>query len=462
MGVVYKSFDPVIRRPVALKTIRRDLLDGGGAIDFSARFRNEAQAAGRLLHPGIVAVYEYGEENEYAYIAMEYVEGNNLGHYLNQKVRFSIAGALSILSQLLEALQYAHEAGVLHRDIKPSNIIIMNNGRIKVADFGIACVETSNLTQIGAVMGTPGYVAPELYLGHKFDCRIDVFSAAVVLYELLAGTAPFGGPPESAMYRVCHKTPTPPSVAKHDPSLEPFDAIVLRALAKRAQDRYDSAAQFREAIMQARAQPVKPVTSETTIICHSPIPSARQQPHNASPEPALASPPRRSTAPSVSTATLIAAGWDIDKIDRIEQQLARFIGPIAKIVVRRAANETSDLCALVQRLADQLSSPAERSEFLKCTARFAAAKPVPAAASASYQATVLLRSAGPGTPMPAAPTPEEVARATQMLTMHLGPIAQILSKRAVQPGFSRDRFLSTLAANLMDEADRIAFLSTFN
>src|SRR5882762_287866 len=182
MGVVYRSFDPHIRRPVALKIIRRDLLDDDGAGAFSARFRNEAQAAGSLLHPGIVAVYEYGEENEFAYIAMEYVEGNSLRHYFEQKVRFGIQDVVSVMSQLLEALQYAHDRGVWHRDVKPANIIIMSTGQVKVTDFGIARIESSMLTQVGAIMGTPGFIAPEMYLGDSFDHRIDVFAAGVVLY----------------------------------------------------------------------------------------------------------------------------------------------------------------------------------------------------------------------------------------------------------------------------------------
>src|SRR5882757_696777 len=165
MGVVYRSFDPHIRRPIALKTIRRDLLEDDGAEAFAARFRNEAQAAGRLLHPGIVAVYEYGEDEEFAFIAMEYVEGSSLRQYFERKVRFEERDVVSVMAQLLDALQYAHEQGVWHRDIKPANIIIMNNGRIKVADFGIARVESSTLTQVGVVMGTPGFIAPEQYLG---------------------------------------------------------------------------------------------------------------------------------------------------------------------------------------------------------------------------------------------------------------------------------------------------------
>ena len=161
MGVVYKGFDPGIRRTVAIKTIRRELIESDGpAGRMLARFRNEAQAAGRLAHPGIVAVYDYGEDAEVAYIAMEYVEGNSLREYFSRGTRFTERDAISIMSQLLEALAHAHERRVWHRDIKPANLIVMRSGRVKVADFGIARIEASELTQTGAVMGSQGTWLP--------------------------------------------------------------------------------------------------------------------------------------------------------------------------------------------------------------------------------------------------------------------------------------------------------------
>ena len=194
MGVVYKGFDPGIRRVVAIKTIRRELISGDrpGAMMLK-RFRNEAQAAGRLSHPGIVAVYDYGEDAEVAYIAMEFVEGNSLREYFARGTRFSERDTVSIISQLLEALAHAHERRVWHRDIKPGNLIVMMNGRVKVADFGIARIEASDLTQTGAVLRSPSYMAPEQYAAAAIDHRADVFAAGVVFYQLLTGSRPFVG-----------------------------------------------------------------------------------------------------------------------------------------------------------------------------------------------------------------------------------------------------------------------------
>src|ERR1700730_2591009 len=284
MGIIYKSVDPHIKRPVALKTIRRDLLFDDDNENFSARFRIEAQAAGSLTHPGIVAVYEYGEEGAFAYIAMEYIEGRSLRECFEQKAPFSVAQVVNILAQLLEALQYAHDRGVWHRDIKPANILIMSNGQVKVTDFGIARIESSMLTQVGAIMGTPGFIAPEMYLCDAFDNRIDVFAAGVVLYQLLAGAPPFVGTAEKVMFKVCYETPLPPSVAGRLPSLQPFDAVVLKALARRPVDRFSSAAQFLEALLQAQTYAGGAGNSDEPIVKSRPaVPVAGRDPSSQPP-----------------------------------------------------------------------------------------------------------------------------------------------------------------------------------
>ncbi|HEX4798483.1 MAG TPA: serine/threonine-protein kinase [Burkholderiales bacterium] len=267
MGVVYKGFDPGIRRTVAIKTIRRELIEGERpAAAMLARFRNEAQAAGKLAHPGIVAVYDYGEDASVAYIAMEYVEGNSLREYLGRNTRFEERDAVSVMSQLLEALQHAHERRVWHRDIKPANIIVMMNGRVKVADFGIARIEASELTQTGAMLGSPGYMAPEQYAAAAIDHRADLFAAGVVFYQLVTGAKPFIGTPEQISYATCHGEAMRPSLADPGKGWERYDPVVSKALAKRPEDRFQTADAFRAAILAAHAAPAAPAVSEETII----------------------------------------------------------------------------------------------------------------------------------------------------------------------------------------------------
>ena len=267
MGVVFKGFDPDIDRTVAIKTVRKELIEeedhAGMAL---ARFKNEARAAGRLSHPGIVAVYDYGESGSVAYIAMEFVQGASLREYFNRGTRFAERDAIAIMVQLLEALQHAHDQGVWHRDIKPANLIIMTNGKVKIADFGIARIDTSNLTQTGVVMGSPGYMAPEQYAGGKVDRRADLFAAGVVMYQLLTGARPFAGSVESIPYKICHVEPPLPSEAEPDRGWERYNAVITRALAKQPETRFQTAAEFRAAILEAYAKPVAATVSEETII----------------------------------------------------------------------------------------------------------------------------------------------------------------------------------------------------
>jgi serine/threonine-protein kinase len=477
MGIVYKSFDPVIRRPVALKTIRKELLsDEDEAAAFAARFRNEAQAAGCLLHPGIVAVYEYGEDSQYAFIAMEYVEGSSLRQYFERNVRFEERDLVSVMAQLLEALQYAHDQGVWHRDIKPANIIIMNSGRIKVADFGIARVESSTLTQVGAVMGTPGFIAPEQYLGREVDHRVDLFAAGVVFYELLTGKAPFSGSKEGVMYKVCHEAATPPSIQSGKPALARFDAIALRALAKRPQDRYPSADKFRADLLTAYDQPVSPTVSEETLIrdlvkvnnsgeSPSSKGSARKSSRGSLPAPPPLPAPSTPHISTMPTEMLAAAGWDIKEVAAVERSLAQFVGPIARIMVRRAAREAKDFASLVQKLGEQLISPADRAKFLQQNARLAASGAGPAQLAQLTEpvdddATVIPGMNHSRPAIPPGPTGEEVTRAAQLLAIHLGPIAKVLVRQAAQPGVTRSAFLAGLADRL-SESEKERFLNDF-
>jgi serine/threonine-protein kinase len=283
MGVVYKGFDPGIRRVVAIKTIRRELIAGDKpAAAMLARFRNEAQAAGKLAHPGIVAVHDYGEDASVAYIAMEYVQGNSLREYFSRGTRFAERDIVSIMSQLLEALAHAHERRVWHRDIKPANLIVMMNGRVKVADFGIARIETSDLTQTGAMMGSPGYMAPEQYAAATIDHRADVFAAGVVFYQLLTGSRPFVGTTEQIAYAICHTEAARPSIADPGKGWERYDALVAKALAKRPEDRFQTAEAFRAALLAAHAAPAAAAISEETIITEILRPGAAVDPSSSS------------------------------------------------------------------------------------------------------------------------------------------------------------------------------------
>jgi serine/threonine-protein kinase len=458
MGVVYKSFDPHIRRTVALKTIRRELIDDEQAAVLLARFRNEAQAAGQLSHPGIVGVYEWGEVGEIVFLAMEYVAGNSLREYFNRGTRFDGSDAVSIMAQLLDALHYAHEQGVWHRDIKPANIIIMKNGKLKIADFGIARIETSNLTQIGAIMGTPGYMAPEQYSGPSVDWRADIFSAGVVMYQLLTGMRPFVGSPESIAYKICHVEPVLPSEADPGRCTTQFDAVAMKALAKNPADRYDTAAAFRDALFAAYAAPVSPAVSEDTVISELIRPSGRQE-ASPSTNPTGGSSPSQSSSvfsdgAQPVTRTLPPPGWNAEVLRKIEQQLSRIVGPVAKIMVRRGAARTTDIDQLYRALAADLSDAEERANFLAGRNQLQGVEPSEGATGTLGPVT----GQAPGTGLTVQLTAEAIEQATRRLAADLGPIAKAVAKKAATQATSRRHFHQLLAENLTDPAERAKFL----
>jgi len=454
MGVVYKGFDPHIRRIVALKTIRKDLVDDDQEANLLARFRNEAQAAGRLSHPGIVGVYEWGEVGDVAFLAMEYVEGNSLREYFVRGTRFESRDMVSVMVQLLDALQHAHEQGVWHRDIKPANIIIMRNGKLKVADFGIARIDSSNLTQIGAVMGTPGYMSPEQYSGATVDWRADLFSAGVVLYQLLSGARPFTGTTESIAYKVCHENPPPPSMAEPGRCSEQFDAVVMMALAKKPEERFQDARAFREAVLAAHAAPASPALSEETILNEPTRPSAAMEPSLPSqpsrPAPSQPPPSTPGTPPPTGP-TAPPPGWEAPALKQIEQQLMRFAGPVGKVLVRRGAMQTTDVDKLFRMLAENLTNPEERSAFL-------AGRPQVAAGAAPSEPGTAAAAQPAGTGLTVALTAEAIEQATKLLAGYLGPIAKVVAKKAAAQAGSRRHFHMLLAESLVNAAERTKFL----
>lgn len=250
MATVYRGLDPVIRRPAALKVVRKADLDPAESAQILDRFKREARAAGMLSHPNIVAIYEYGEDDQYAWIAMELVEGKSLRDHIVAGWRADLSRLPSVIEQLLEALDYSHGRGVVHRDIKPANVLVSTMGEAKISDFGIARIERSHLTQAGEVLGTPFYMAPEQYEGHEVDERTDLYSAGVIVYELLCGRRPFEGQGGNLMRQILQEPPPPAST--FEPRLPvTIDMVLARALAKKPGNRYRGAREFLEALRAA-------------------------------------------------------------------------------------------------------------------------------------------------------------------------------------------------------------------
>ncbi|HEY5993850.1 MAG TPA: protein kinase [Gallionellaceae bacterium] len=242
MGIVYKANDPLIGRQVAIKAINLHGLDPKKREEYEARFYLEAKAAGSLNHPNIVTIHDLGESGDTAYIAMELLEGRELHNDVDEMERMPFEKVLNIAIQVTDGLAFAHEHGIVHRDIKPSNIMLLNDSHVKIADFGIAKMDTSlMLTRTGMIMGSPLYMSPEQVLSSSIDARSDIFSFGIVLYQLLTGRRPFSGDDaNSVMYQIVNEAPHKPS-SLNSKLPEMMDNIVLKCLAKKPQDRYQNA-----------------------------------------------------------------------------------------------------------------------------------------------------------------------------------------------------------------------------
>jgi serine/threonine protein kinase/FixJ family two-component response regulator len=254
-GEVCTAFDPVIERTVVVKTLDRSRLPPVEAADMVARFRREAIAAGRLTHPGIVTIYEYGEAGDLCFIAMEHARGPTLREFLAQQPTPPLPLVLAIARQLFAALIYAHEQGVLHRDLKPSNIVLAGAAgeppRPKILDFGIARINSvAAVTQAGMIVGTPGYMAPEQYLGDPTDARTDIYALGVTLFEMLTGRRTFEGDFAQVVEQVLARDA--PAASSLRPGLPTgVDAVLAKALARQPAARYATMREFREAFVRA-------------------------------------------------------------------------------------------------------------------------------------------------------------------------------------------------------------------
>ena len=277
MGIVYKAKDPMLERIVAIKTINMGM-DKDGAEMYEKRFYQEARAAGGLNHPNIVTVYDIGKTADACYMAMEYIEGPELRTLLLPGKPLPVQKALSIAAQVAEGLAYAHERGVVHRDIKPANIMVPDSGPVKITDFGIARMRSSNVqTQTGMMMGSPKYMSPEQVIGKRADHRSDIFSLGVILYEMLTGAAPFTGESVNAvMYQIVNFVPPAPS-AINPAAPSALDMIVGRMLAKALDERFQSAAEIargvRECEHQVHGAPSATSTQPLTALAPGPMPA---------------------------------------------------------------------------------------------------------------------------------------------------------------------------------------------
>jgi serine/threonine-protein kinase len=341
MGQVYLAVDPLIDRMVAIKVIRADLLEPADRAEFLERFRTEVRAAARCAHPAIVAVFDFSDEGAMPYIVMEHVPGSTMARLLRSppdELTAMLPQLVAATLDVLEGLAAAHALGVVHRDIKPANIMITPRGAVKIADFGIARLGVSTLTVVGGMIGTPGYMAPEQALGQPVDPRADLFAVAAILFEVLHGRPPFAGP---TMAETLLKLTGPEPAALGALEGTAIGAVLRRGLAKDPAARFASAADFAAALRRALAHPEapEPVEEATRVISPAPAPPA------APPGLALSDAARQSAT----------------------EALAFLVGPIARVLVQKAAAEAQSPAQFADHLCARVApgeAPALRRKLL--------------------------------------------------------------------------------------------------
>jgi serine/threonine-protein kinase len=427
MGIVYKAYDPEIDRAVAIKLILADLLEAQDRSDFLARFRREAQVAGRCMHANIVAVYDFALHEGSPFIAMEFVDGKSLAQLLAAGRHFSIEQSAHIIGQVLAALESAHAMGIVHRDIKPANILLTADLKAKVTDFGIARTDRSNLTQSQTVLGTLSYMAPEQCRGEEVDQRADLFSVACILHELVVRQRPFPGRGEGEVInRLLNEPPAGLAEANLPPALR---AVIERGLAKQADARFPTA----QAMAAALSSAVGNVASadDRTIVASS---------FQAGPQ-----------------ARPAGESFDPDLLKTLERKLTPFVGPIAGRLIQSAARNAASLEALCETVARGIERPTERDRFLR-------------EATGALQTGTRISGSRTVAPVPATPVPagspanapvlsqDTAALAQRELTKAIGPIAAVLVRRTLPQASSIDALWDKLASHIDSASERDAFM----
>lgn len=403
MGAVYRAHDPLMGRTVAIKTILTSALEGAYATEYRARFEREARAAGSMSHPGIVTVYDVGEDNKNPYLVMEFVEGQTLSDALRQGTRFPLDRTSDIGRQVAEALGYAHRKGIIHRDIKPANIMLTKdeaNGkeRARIMDFGVAKLAGGEVTTTGQLLGTPAFMPPEQFTGAPIDGRTDIFALGVILYRMTTGEQPFPGETMTAVsYKVVHTEPVPP--ARLNPAVSPaLETIILKCMAKDPAQRFQTGDELAAALaslaLSVQATGVfattlqAPLAGEATIAPHASlsrdpatVAAATTRPPAAKPVKAAAkAKPKWLLWALVGAAVVVMAGTAAIALvflhpQRVDQPAQPTVAqqtpqPVPPAVQNPApAEATSPAAASATSPSDAASAPAANSTPAKPTAQ---------------------------------------------------------------------------------------------
>ena len=427
MGVVYEGFDLDIERRVAIKILHPHLINDKNGEEFLERFKREAKSAAKCTHTNVVSVLEYGQDGDMPFIVMEFVEGRSLQQIIKRGRPISLQKTLSIVSQLLKALHYAHHLGIVHRDIKTANVMILKgSGAIKLADFGIASIAKSpELTMTGAVIGTPKYMSPEQMFGLKVDSRADLFSVAMVFLELLTLMPKSASIPRSSLPDIVN---LPPNNRVDYSILYPtaLVPILLKGLSIEQGKRYQTARDFVQAIKNV-------------------LPSIKS--------PSSTTPEDMTAVGQQSTQGFLVGK---DELDSMTNLLIEYVGPIAKNIMIEHGNNSSvnDLATAISR---EISQPEEREAFLKRWEHMSGTR-IDATRIRNLNSTTSGSSMGGKV---SSFDDEMLVKIGEDYSNYIGPLATRLVRHYSSTTNSLEQLLEYLSNEIPDEKDRQKFKNTW-
>lgn len=434
MGTVYQGFDPDIERAVAIKVLHPHLLDSDQGPALRERFRREAKAAARCHHPNIVTVYDLGHDQGADFIVAELVAGEELKAFLESGTRFSLQEVGLIIGGILRALGAAHAQGIVHRDIKPANVLLLDDGNLKVADFGVARLHSSDLTLAGFMIGTPGYMSPEALRGDLVDARADLYSTGVILFELLTG--------ERARLNPLNPDQHLPLIDEQVSGCSPplnaaLRAVLHKALAPETHRRFASANDFASALAQALGltslldETLSTQLGETLISQRSLLPD--KEVHKA-------------------------RTWSPELLGLLEKDLATWLGPMAPRLIKAAASTSTTAEGLIESLTRGIRNSDEKTLCIERLRKHLAQSAIAEAAVANAHGPAT--GSHQGSPASASIPEEELARIKTLLTRYLGPMAATLVQRSLRKTADRAELLRLLTAQIPSAEDQKAFLAT--
>jgi len=447
MGVVYKGYDKEIDRHVAIKVLHAHLLSGEMGEEFVQRFKHEVKAAAKCLHQNIVTIFNCGQNNGSPYMVMEFVQGIDLREILKSQKKFTLSQTIGMVCNVLDALFAAHEMGIIHRDIKPANILLLDNGIVKVTDFGVARIDDSDLTQVGDVIGTPSYMSPEAKMGALVDNRSDLYSVSLVLFELLTlkslRTAninasilsealeplDISNSQKENLITFLNKALSSSPDHRYQTALEQSKA--LAEILDESINNYMQADELAETVIQLRST-IKPLSNQES----SSLLSASNHPQHSQYRPA--------------------------DLSIVEKMLTRHLGPIATVLVKKQAHKNDTMGQLLSSLSRHIPSSKERESFMHSMESSGILKnSVSQISSQSHISQHSQSTSGQSASkknQKVSLSEQELEKLTKALIVYLGPVAKHIIKSALKKASTYEELCVILANKIPDSKQRQQFL----